>query len=222
LSSAFLRLGVSPNTVTALGLLAHAITAAIVFVLPADSALPAAAICLVGWQIAFSLDCSDGQVARASGRQSPTGAVLDLIADYLGHGLVLAIVAFKAAALIDLSDDALAPAIAAIAAISAAGWFATVHNQALAGPGNERARLLQQRMGDTLFFRIAVYGQHLLDTSVVIIALAMAMAIDGYALLGVYFAFAAIRLAFLSTRFVALLVLSSAPSDGRASEAPLV
>ncbi|CAN5674049.1 hypothetical protein BH24ACT26_BH24ACT26_13320 [soil metagenome] len=49
-----------------------------------QGSLPLAAACtgILGWQLAYSLDCADGQVARATGRSSPAGAVLDLLGDF--------------------------------------------------------------------------------------------------------------------------------------------
>ena len=35
----------------------------------------------IGWQLAYSLDCLDGQVARATDQATPQGAVFDLLGD---------------------------------------------------------------------------------------------------------------------------------------------
>jgi len=45
--------------------------------------LAAAAVGFFGWQLAHTLDRVDGQVARETGKSSPTGGVLDLLCDFL-------------------------------------------------------------------------------------------------------------------------------------------
>jgi phosphatidylglycerophosphate synthase len=39
-------------------------------------------LALVGWQVAYALDCADGQLARARGTSSPAGARMDILADF--------------------------------------------------------------------------------------------------------------------------------------------
>src|SRR5690606_10341450 len=38
-------------------------------------------VALVGWQVAYALDCADGQLARVTGRGSPAGARVDVLCD---------------------------------------------------------------------------------------------------------------------------------------------
>lgn len=72
-------LGLSPNILTALGLSCYvAAAAAYAFLPPGPGALIA---CLVLYQLAYGLDCSDGQLARAHGRTSEFGAWWDVSAD---------------------------------------------------------------------------------------------------------------------------------------------
>jgi phosphatidylglycerophosphate synthase len=61
------------------------ITSAIVIFESDTSRVTAAVIGLVGWHLAYALDCADGQLARATGRTSPGGAVLDLLIDFAVH-----------------------------------------------------------------------------------------------------------------------------------------
>jgi phosphatidylglycerophosphate synthase len=49
----------------------------------------AALVGLVGWQLAYSLDCADGQLARALGKASPLGGVIDSVADFLSQTALL-------------------------------------------------------------------------------------------------------------------------------------
>ena len=38
-------------------------------------------IALIGWQLAYALDCADGQLARVTNRTSPAGARVDVLCD---------------------------------------------------------------------------------------------------------------------------------------------
>lgn len=38
-------------------------------------------VALVGWQLAYALDCADGQLARVTGQGSPAGARVDILCD---------------------------------------------------------------------------------------------------------------------------------------------
>jgi CDP-diacylglycerol--glycerol-3-phosphate 3-phosphatidyltransferase len=76
------RLGVTPNTLTALGFAGNAVAA----VLAADGRFLAAGIVM----LAFSaLDFLDGSLARATGRATPFGSVFDATLDRLSEAAVL-------------------------------------------------------------------------------------------------------------------------------------
>jgi phosphatidylglycerophosphate synthase len=72
--------GLSPNAVTLTGL-ALALAGCVPFVLGDSPAHWAVAALL--WQLAFALDCADGQLARATGRGSRYGAWLDVACDHV-------------------------------------------------------------------------------------------------------------------------------------------
>lgn len=73
------RLGTSPNFLTALGLACYLTAAAsYAFLPPGANALIA---CMLLYQLAYGLDCSDGQLARAQRRTSEFGAWWDVSAD---------------------------------------------------------------------------------------------------------------------------------------------
>src|SRR4051794_13398065 len=38
-------------------------------------------LALAGWQVAYALDCADGQLARVTGQSSPAGARVDVLCD---------------------------------------------------------------------------------------------------------------------------------------------
>jgi phosphatidylglycerophosphate synthase len=89
------RLGLGPTVLTLANLgLSLAASAAVVVVLAPHAAtetmavVPAWAlglIALLAWQIAYALDCADGQLARVTERTSPAGARLDVLCDVAGQ-----------------------------------------------------------------------------------------------------------------------------------------
>lgn len=77
-----------PSTVTAAAVAVGVVTSATVMLL--GGGLPAAVVAVVGWQVAYALDCADGQLARVTGRTSQAGAMFDLYGDWLNRVMVLA------------------------------------------------------------------------------------------------------------------------------------
>jgi phosphatidylglycerophosphate synthase len=77
------RLGVPPTLLTAGNLVVGLATSAVIVAL-ASSSVPtwvAGVVGLVGWQLAYALDCADGQLARVAGKTSPAGARVDVLCD---------------------------------------------------------------------------------------------------------------------------------------------
>ena len=81
------RSGLSPTALTIGNLLIGLVTSIVVAALAGPMAagtVPAAAVgllALVAWQLAYSLDCADGQLARVTGRTSAAGARVDVLCD---------------------------------------------------------------------------------------------------------------------------------------------
>jgi phosphatidylglycerophosphate synthase len=81
------RLGLSPTTLTIANLVLGLATSVTVVALAgpvADGRVPAwpvGLLALVGWQLAYALDCADGQLARVTGRTSSAGARVDILCD---------------------------------------------------------------------------------------------------------------------------------------------
>lgn len=81
------RLGLSPTAVSLANLLIGLAASAYVLLTAgavAHGSLPAAAVglpALLAWQVAYALDCADGQLARVTGTASPAGARVDVLAD---------------------------------------------------------------------------------------------------------------------------------------------
>jgi phosphatidylglycerophosphate synthase len=81
----FARLGWSPNAVT-LAFIACGIAAGVVVAFGGLATAVAAAVLI---QLYLLFDCSDGELARWSGRTSATGVYLDGIGHYLGEAALL-------------------------------------------------------------------------------------------------------------------------------------
>jgi phosphatidylglycerophosphate synthase len=61
-------------------------------------AWPIGLLALVGWQIAYALDCADGQLARVTGQTSAAGARVDVLCDVAAQIALVAALAATAAA----------------------------------------------------------------------------------------------------------------------------
>lgn len=61
-------------------------------------AWPIGLLALVGWQIAYALDCSDGQLARVTGQTSSAGARVDVLCDVAAQIALVAALAATAKA----------------------------------------------------------------------------------------------------------------------------
>ncbi len=86
-----IRFGIQASIVTLADLLL-ALSATAVVIAQVDQAHPLwlpGLIAFVLWQLAYILDCADGQVARATGKQSDFGARVDVLVDFLVHGAII-------------------------------------------------------------------------------------------------------------------------------------
>lgn len=98
------RLGLAPTVLTLLNLVIGAATSITVAALAArmhSGAVPAVAVglaALVGWHVAYSLDCADGQLARVTGQTSTAGARVDVLCDVAIQILLVAAVSSVAVA----------------------------------------------------------------------------------------------------------------------------
>ena len=89
----FLVLGLSPNQLTGLMILAG-VAAGFALLIPG---LTGAILAAVLVQVYLLLDCSDGEVARFTGRTSVTGVYLDRVGHYLSEAALLVGLGFRAA-----------------------------------------------------------------------------------------------------------------------------
>jgi phosphatidylglycerophosphate synthase len=105
----FARLGWPPNAVTA-GFILCGLAAGAVAAL---GGLPSAIIAALLIQAYLLLDCSDGELARWSGRTSVTGVYLDGIGHYLGETALIAGLAIRAQGQLHLSGPYVSAGLAA-------------------------------------------------------------------------------------------------------------
>ena len=61
-------------------------------------AAPVGLLALIGWQLAYAFDCSDGQLARVTGQASPAGGRLDVLCDVAVQSSLVAALAATAKA----------------------------------------------------------------------------------------------------------------------------
>ncbi|MER7166450.1 CDP-alcohol phosphatidyltransferase family protein [Micromonospora sp. NPDC000207] len=98
------RLGLRPTVLTIVNLiLGLATSVSVVALAPAvaEGSVPAwlvGLVALVGWQVAYALDCADGQLARVTGQGSPAGARVDVLCDVAAQIALVAALAATAVA----------------------------------------------------------------------------------------------------------------------------
>jgi phosphatidylglycerophosphate synthase len=147
----------TPNMVSIAGLVVHVAGAVLVVASPPPAPVPLAILLFLTWELAFSLDCADGQLARARGAASPFGAWLDQIVDFLNHTAVVgSLVAFTVRAFRPNSVDASVLATLVLAGLLI-GLFASAQRKALLGT---RPAL---EPGAHARFRVLSLGRHLTD-----------------------------------------------------------
>lgn len=96
------RLGVRPTTLTLTNLVIGLAVAATVIARAPHWSAWAGIVALVGWQVAYVLDCSDGQLARVTGQGSPAGARVDILCDVASQVALVAALSAVASARSDV------------------------------------------------------------------------------------------------------------------------
>jgi phosphatidylglycerophosphate synthase len=124
------RLGLPPTALT-LANFVLGLTAAVLVVVAAPAMAagraPAPVVglaALVLWQLAYSLDCADGQLARVTGTASPAGARLDILCD-----VALQIALVSAVAMVAHAYEPHTPAW--LVAVVAGTWMVNLVTSAL-------------------------------------------------------------------------------------------
>ncbi|MEJ7696274.1 MAG: CDP-alcohol phosphatidyltransferase family protein [Candidatus Limnocylindrales bacterium] len=148
---------VTPNMVSLAGLLVHVAAAMTLFVSPAPVSGPVWIFVILIWQFAFSLDCADGQLARARGRTSPFGAFFDQTIDVITHALLYTALTSYAVRALGLSSEVTALLVALVFSLSYLQLYTTWGRNAILG--TEPAI----RGEPPAWLRILLPGMHLLD-----------------------------------------------------------
>lgn len=130
---ALLPTPVSPNVVSVAGLAVTLVGGAIVTFNHRSIAPVTVLIVFVLWQLAFSLDCADGQLARARGQSTPFGAWLDQVLDFVSHSIVFSALTVFAVRTNELDEPAGAALGASIVALSLIQLFAGSQRNSLMG-----------------------------------------------------------------------------------------
>ncbi len=180
----FARLGWPPNAVTVCFMIAGAAAG----VLTAVPGLPAAIGVAVLLQLYLLLDCSDGEVARLTGRFSATGIYLDRMGHYIAEALLLAGLGVRAQGHFALSGGYVSAGLAAavcVTLIKAETDLVTVARASagLTGSHDDRA-LVPRSPGLALARRVAATTRvhrivQAVELSILILAAAVADAATG-------------------------------------------
>lgn len=194
------RLGLAP-TALSIANLALGLVASIMLILlapaMADGTVPAFAPglgALLLWQLAYTLDCADGQLARVTAQASPAGKRVDILADVaLQIALVAAVVTVAAAYTRDLPPW--------LAAAFAGGWMVNLVTSALQ-QGESAASLVT---GNSLPVRVVKLVR---DYGAVVTAIGLTLSIVPQWTVWVVVAFTAVN---------GLFLLASIAASARAS-----
>jgi hypothetical protein len=116
LASALVPTPITPNAVSCMGVVASVAAAASYCALPWPTSVAAGLLCQIGWHV---LDGADGELARRTGRSSPSGEVVDGVCDYLSQIVLYTALAWMLAGELHGWAWALALASAAARAIQA-------------------------------------------------------------------------------------------------------
>jgi phosphatidylglycerophosphate synthase len=114
-------------------------------------AWPIGLLALAGWQIAYALDCADGQLARVTGQASPAGARVDVLCDVAAQ---IALVAALAA-----TANAQVPATPAwLLAAFAGTWMVNLVTSVMQGGPNAASMVTSRSLPVRLVKLIRDYG----------------------------------------------------------------
>jgi len=99
---------VTPNILSVAGLAVHAVAAALLVLATSPIPVWTWLLVLLLWQLAFSIDAADGQLARLRGQGSAFGAWLDTLIDVVTHVMVYGTVSMFLVRALDLGGPSAA------------------------------------------------------------------------------------------------------------------
>lgn len=103
-------------------------------------------LALVGWQVAYSLDCADGQLARVTSQRSPAGARIDILCDVASQ--ILLVTALVAVARPPLW----------LGALFAGSWMVNLVTSVLASAGDANSMMTSTSLPVRIVKLIRDYG----------------------------------------------------------------
>lgn len=151
------RLGLPPTALTMLNFVIGLGTSVLVILTAgpvAHGRIPAALVGLVAlvlWQLAYSLDCADGQLARVTGRSSPDGARVDVLADV---GLQVSLVAAVGAVAVAQRPSTPIWLVGAFAA----AWMINMVTSVMAKEGSNKSLVASRSLVVRLVKLVRDYG----------------------------------------------------------------
>lgn len=170
IAQGLLPTSVSPNFVSIVGVILDLAGAALVLALPVPAPLPLVVVVFVVWQIALTLDNTDGLLARARHQSSPFGAWLDQIFDFVGHSAVIVSLTAFAARAFAFRPVEVAVAAPLVLAGSLIGLFSSAQRNALLGKQPALRPTAQARL------RIPFMVLHLTDFGLFIAVVSVGLA----------------------------------------------
>ncbi|GIG02301.1 CDP-alcohol phosphatidyltransferase family protein [Catellatospora citrea] len=144
------RTGLKPTHLTLLNLVLG-IAVSVVLVLRAQDGTAAITplyglLALLGWQVAYSLDCADGQLARVTRQGSPAGARIDILCDVASQ--ILLVTALVAVARPPLW----------LGALFAGSWMVNLVTSVLASAGDANSMVTSTSLPVRIVKLIRDYG----------------------------------------------------------------
>ncbi|WP_144119795.1 CDP-alcohol phosphatidyltransferase family protein [Catellatospora sichuanensis] len=144
------RTGLKPTHLTLLNLVLG-IAVSTVLVLRAQDGTAAITplyglLALVGWQVAYSLDCADGQLARVTSQRSPAGARIDILCDVATQILLVT-------ALVSVARPPLW-----LGALFAASWMVNLVTSVLASAGDANSMVTSTSLPVRIVKLVRDYG----------------------------------------------------------------
>ncbi len=162
------RLGLRPTALTITNLVLGLGTSVAVVALAepvAEGRVPAwlvGLVALIGWQVAYALDCADGQLARVTGQGSAAGARVDVLCDVAAQ---IALVAALAATAVAQSPSTPAWLVAAFAGT----WMVNLVTSVMQAGPNAASMVTSTSLPVRLVKLIRDYGAVVLVAALVLL-----------------------------------------------------
>ncbi|GIE87248.1 CDP-alcohol phosphatidyltransferase [Actinoplanes regularis] len=151
------RHGLSPTVVTMFNLTLGCLTSFVVIAAAGPVAdgrawgWPVGLLALAGWQLAYALDCTDGQLARATGQSTAAGGRLDVLCDVAVQSTLVAAVSATAKA---QQPDTPAWLLAAFAAT----WMVNLVTSVMQSSGQETSMVTNRSLPVRVVKLVRDYG----------------------------------------------------------------